>query len=73
MVDERLLRRLDVLLALLAGWFVLSLVVASFALMLFDVAVGVLALGTVVRTVVVGGRSYLRSARTPPDPRTEVP
>jgi hypothetical protein len=69
MVDERLLRRFDVLLALLAGWFALSLVVASFALMLFDVAVGVLALGTVV----VGGLSYLRPVRTPSDTRVEVP
>jgi hypothetical protein len=58
-----------VLLALLAGWFALSLVVASFALMLFDVAVGVLALGTVV----VGGLSYLRPVRTPSDTRVEVP
>lgn len=72
MVDNRLLRRLDFLLAMCAGWFVLSLVVASYALLLFDTAIGLLALATVVLTVVVGGLSYLRSAGVPPDVQPEV-
>jgi hypothetical protein len=57
---------------LLAGWFVLSLVVASFALMLFDVVVGLLALATVVLTAVVAGLSYVRATRTEPKVRPAV-
>ncbi|MFC7202936.1 hypothetical protein ACFQJC_05380 [Haloferax namakaokahaiae] len=72
MVDERLLRRIDVLLALVAGWFVLSLVVACFALMVFDLALGMVALATVVLTLVVGGLSYARSTGIDPDVRVEV-
>jgi hypothetical protein len=62
MVDERLLRRIDWFLLVVAGWFLLSLVVASFALMLFDVGVGLAALGTVVLVAAVGARLYARTA-----------
>ncbi|WP_152041696.1 hypothetical protein [Salinigranum salinum] len=62
MVDEHLIRRIDWFLLVVAGWFLLSLVVASFALMLFDVGVGLAALGTVVLVAAVGTLSYARTA-----------
>jgi hypothetical protein len=72
MTDERLLRRIDLFLLVTAGWFVLTLVVASFALMLFDVAIGLTALGTVVLVIVVGTLSYLRSTGIDPELRVEI-
>jgi hypothetical protein len=72
MIDERLLRRIDLFLLVTAGWFVLTLVVASFALMLFDVAIGLTALGTVVLVIVVGTLSYLRSTGADPELRVEI-
>jgi membrane-bound ClpP family serine protease len=65
MVDERLLRRLDWLLTALTVWLLLSLVLAGFALMVLDTAIGLLALTTVVLVSVVTGLSYLRSSGTP--------
>jgi hypothetical protein len=65
MVDERLLRRLDWLLTALTVWLLLSLVLAGFALMALDTAIGLLALTTVVLVSVVTGLSYLRSSGTP--------
>jgi hypothetical protein len=72
MVDERVLRRIDVLVAVVTGWVVLSLVVASFALMLVDVGVGLAALATVVLTAVVGAFSYARSVGADTELRVEV-
>ena len=72
MTDERLLRRIDLFLLVTAGWFLLTLVVASFALMLFDVAIGLTALGTVVLVIVVGTLSYLRSSGVDPELRVEI-
>jgi hypothetical protein len=72
MTDERLLRRIDLFLLVTAGWFLLTLVVASFALMLFDVGVGLAALGTVVLVTVVGTLSYLRSSGVDPELRVEI-
>ena len=65
MVDDRLLRRLDWLLTALTVWLLLSLVLAGFALMVLDTAIGLLALTTVVLVSVVTGLSYLRSSGTP--------
>jgi len=67
MVDDRLLRRLDWLLTALTVWLLLSLVLASFALMALDTAVGLLALTTVVLVSVLAVLSYLRSNGTTPD------
>jgi hypothetical protein len=67
MVDDRLLRRLDWLLTALTVWLLLSLVLASFALMALDTAVGLLALTTVVLVSVVTVLSYLRSSDASPD------
>jgi hypothetical protein len=71
MVDERVLRRFDLLLSVVAGWALLTLVVASYALMLFDVAIGVLALATVALFAVVGVHSYLRSTSGDPEVRLD--
>ena len=59
MTDPRLLVRLDALLGLAA----LALVVACFALMTVDLAIGALALGVVVLVGAVGIRSYVRAGR----------
>ena len=67
MVDDRLLLRIDWLLALLAVWLLLVLVLGSFALMAVDVAVGVAALAAVVLTAVVTVLSVLRSGGEAPD------
>jgi hypothetical protein len=67
MVGDRLLRRLDWLLTALTVWLLLSLVLASFALMALDTAVGLLALTTVVLVSVLTVLSYLRSNGTSPD------
>ena len=72
MVDDRLLRRLDWLLTALTVWLLLSLVLASFALMTLDTAVGLLALTTVVLDSVVTVLSYLRSNGTSPDVEVSV-
>ena len=72
MVDDRLLRRLDWLLTALTVWLLLSLVLASFALMTLDTAVGLLALTTVVLVSVVTVLSYLRSNGTSPDVEVSV-
>jgi hypothetical protein len=72
MVDERLIRRIDWFLLVVAGWFLLSLVVASFALMLFDVGVGLAALGTVVVVAAVGTLSYARTAGHDAELRVEI-
>ena len=72
MVDERLLRRLDWLVTAATLWFLLTLVLASFAIMAVDLAVGLLALATVVSTSVVTVYSYLRSTGSMPDVRVEV-
>jgi hypothetical protein len=72
MVDERLLRRIDWFLLVVAGWFLLSLVVASFALMLFDVGVGLAALGTVVLVAAVGTLSYARTTGHDAELRVEI-
>jgi hypothetical protein len=72
MVDERLVRRIDWFLLVVAGWFLLSLVVASFALMLFDVGVGLAALGTVVLVAAVGTLSYARTAGHDAERRVEI-
>ena len=61
MTDPALLRRLDAIVVVVAVWLLLTLVLGSFALMLVDVAVGVLALGTVVLFAVVAALSYLRA------------
>jgi hypothetical protein len=66
-VGDRLLRRLDWLLTALTVWLLLSLVLASFALMALDTAVGLLALTTVVLVSVLTVLSYLRSNGTSPD------
>ena len=66
-MDDRLIPRIDALLGVLWLW----LVVACFALMALDVAVGVLAFGTVILTTGVALRSFRRArpARaTPADP-----
>jgi hypothetical protein len=65
MVDERLLRRFDWLLTALTVWLLLSLVLAGFALMVLDTAIGLLALATVVLVSVVTVLTYLRSSGTP--------
>ncbi|WP_254764259.1 hypothetical protein [Natrinema marinum] len=67
MVDPRLLRRIDILLALLALWIVLTLVLGSFVLMAFDTVTGVLALATVVLVVVISAYSYLRYSEGTPE------
>ena len=67
MPDDRLLRRLDWLLTALTVWLLLSLVLASFALMVLDTAVGLLALATVVLVSAITVLSYLRSTGTSPD------
>jgi hypothetical protein len=61
MVDDRLLRRIDLLLLLVGGFVVLTLVIASLALMLFSVPLGLLALAAVVLTAVIGALSYARA------------
>lgn len=58
MADPELLQRIDALLALLALWLVLTLVLGSFVLMAFDTLTGVLALGSIVLVVVIGAYSY---------------
>ncbi|WP_276259943.1 hypothetical protein [Haloglomus litoreum] len=72
MLDDRLYRRIDLFLLLVGGWFVLSLVVASLALMAVDTALGLTALVTVVLVGVVGTLSYLRTTGADPDIRFEV-
>lgn len=72
MTDERLLRRVDLLLAMVAGWFVLTLVVASFALMVVDLAIGLLALTTVVLFIGVATLSYVRSSASLSDRHVDV-
>ncbi|WP_267643806.1 hypothetical protein [Haloarchaeobius amylolyticus] len=62
MVDDRLLRRLDWLLAVLSVWLGLTLVLGSFALMTVNLGIGIAALATVVLTVTVAVLSYLRSS-----------
>jgi hypothetical protein len=74
MVDERLLRRVDLFLLSTGRWFLLTLVLGSFALLTVDVGVGVgaPALATVALTVLGGVASYLRSVGAAPDVRVEV-
>ncbi|MDS0260420.1 hypothetical protein NDI56_13530 [Haloarcula sp. S1CR25-12] len=60
-VDGEILRRIDIFLLLTGGWFVLSLVVASIAVMALDVFLGFLSLAVVILTTAVGVSSYLRS------------
>jgi predicted membrane channel-forming protein YqfA (hemolysin III family) len=71
MEADPLLRRVDLFLLLVGGWFVLSLVLASFALMALDFGLGVVALATVMLTLVVGVASYVRTGRSP-DVRVEL-
>ncbi|MGM0590957.1 MAG: hypothetical protein ACQETI_04890 [Halobacteriota archaeon] len=71
MVDERILHRVDLLLVMLAVWLLLGLVVASFALMVVNVAVGLLALVTVVSTALVTALS-LRSSESTPEARVSL-
>ncbi|WP_254538025.1 hypothetical protein [Halomarina litorea] len=60
MTDPELLRRVDAALALRGAWLVLTVLLACFALMTVNLAVGLLALATVL----VGARSYVRARRT---------
>jgi len=60
-VDYEILRRIDIFLLLAGGWFVLSLVVASIAVMALDVVLGFLSLAVVILTTAVGVSSYLRA------------
>lgn len=64
MVDERLLQRLDWLVIAATLWFLLTLVLASFAIMALNLAIGLLALTTVVLTSVVTVLSYRRASGT---------
>jgi hypothetical protein len=72
MTDERRLRRIDPFLLVTAGRFLLSRVVASFALLLVDVAVGLFSLATVGLVAVVGTLSYVRTTGANPDVRVEI-
>lgn len=72
MMDAQLRRRIDLFLLLAGGWFLLSLVVASLALMAVDTGLGLTALVTVVLVSVVGTLSYLRTTDTDPDLRVEI-
>ena len=72
MIDERLLRRLDWLLTAVTVWLLLSLVLASFALLVLDTAIGLLALATVVFVSVVTVLSFLRSSGTSTDIEVSV-
>ncbi|WP_255198330.1 hypothetical protein [Halorarius litoreus] len=61
MVDDRLLRRFDWLLAAVSLWFALTLVLGAFAIMAVDPGVGLAALVTVVLVLVVGVLTFARS------------
>ncbi|MFC7176647.1 hypothetical protein [Halosegnis marinus] len=63
-MDPELRSRLDVAVVAFVLWVVLSLVVAAFAVMAVNPAVGLAALVTVVLALVVAGASYLRTTRT---------
>ncbi len=64
MTGPELLRRVDTVIALLAAWLALTVLLACFAMMLVDVLVGTLALFTVLVVTLVGARSYVHAGRT---------
>ncbi|WP_435320449.1 hypothetical protein [Haloarchaeobius sp. TZWSO28] len=72
MIDDRLLRRLDWLLAALSVWLALTLVLGSFALMTVNLGIGIAALATIVLVGTIAVMSYLRSAAPDTDLGVEV-